>query len=183
MTALARIEMKRGPRKWQSQVRAERPKDLPPDVVQVMVDNPYDHGPVKIPAFASLRDDILGHLHARQEIDDAKLAAGRQYEILVEQAQVGTVKAMDTTKEPVDGGGVVFEPLTDEQLAAARKLHEAARWLGRRGEALVRLILVERRKFKEIAPSLSERDVAYTRRQFFDCLEELAVLWCLAGRK
>ena len=152
-------------------------------VVEAVVDDPYGCGGEKLRVVRSIRDDILGHLHARKEIDDARFEAGRLYERYIERSQIGSVKAMDPTKEPVDGGGFFFEPISDTQKAAVQQLSKAAQVLGRKGEALVRQILVERRKFKEVALTLAERDVAFTRRQFFECLEELAVLWCLAGRR
>lgn len=170
-------------RKQAQTVHDRRSTDLPINAVvaTVVVDDPYERGS-KVEVVASLRDDILRHLLARDEIDQAQFEAGRRYERYVEQSQIGSVKAMDPTKEPVDGGGLVIEPISDRQIAAVRELSEAARVLGMRGELLVRQILVERRKFKELAPSLAERDVAYVRRRFFDCLDELAVFWCLAGR-
>lgn len=147
-----------------------------------VVDDPLERGK-RLEVTVSLRDDILRHLRVRDEIDEAQFQAGRLYERYAEQSQIGSVKAMDTTKEPVDGGGEFYEALTDRQIAAVRQLSEAGRVLGRRGEALVRRILVSRDKFKEIAPSHAERDVAFVRRMFFECLDELAVFWNLAGRK
>jgi len=151
-------------------------------VAVAIVDDPYSSNGEKIKVTRSLRDDVLAHLYARKDIDDAKFEAGRMYERFVEESQIGTVKAADPTKEPVDGGGIIVEPISDRQTMAVRQLSQAARVLGLRGDALVRQILVDRRKFKEIAPSLSERDVLYVRRRFFDCLEELAILWKFADR-
>lgn len=165
-------------------IHDRRAKDIPINAVTapIVVDDPYERGE-KIETTASLRDDILRHMRVRDEIDDAQFHAGRLYERYVEKSQIGSVKAMDPTKEPVDGGGVFYDPLTDTQVDASRQLSEAARVLGRRGETLVRLVLIDRKKFKEVAASQSERDIAYIRRAFFDCLDELAVFWCLAGKK
>lgn len=164
-------------------VHDRRAHNLPLNAVvaPVVVDDPLEKGG-KIEVVRSLRDDILAHLQARGEIDEAMFQAGRRYERYVEQSQIGQVKAMDPTKEPVDGGGIIIEPVSDRQIAAVRELSEAGRVLGRKGEALVRLVLVDRRRFKEI--STGERyDVAYVRRRFFDCLDELAIFWDFAGRK
>lgn len=179
MTALALMVKRKYPK-----VHDRKSHDIPINAVvaPVDVDDPYEMG-AKITVLRSLRDDILGHLHARQEIDDARFHAGRLYERYVEQSQIGSVKAMDPTNEPVDGGGIVVEPVSDKQIAAVRQLSEAGRVLGRKGEILVRRVLVERRTFKEIAPSVGRYDLAYVRRHFFDCLEEMAILWNLAGRR
>lgn len=193
MTALARgIEMqKRKPgqphRGWkaaarQTKVHDRQSRDLPINaiVTSIVVDDPYEQG-AKITALRSLRDDVLGHLLARSEIDQAQFEAGRCYERYAEQSQIGSVKAMDPTKEPVDGGGGIVEPISDRQIAAVRELAEAARVLGRRGEIIVRAILVDRKKFRDIARSSREGDVAHVRLSFKDGLEELAILWNFAS--
>lgn len=151
-------------------------------VAPAVVDDPIERGK-RLEVTVTLRDDILRHLRVREEIDEAQFQAGRLYERYVEQSQIGSVKAMDPTKEPVDGGGAFPEAITDRQIAAVRQLSEAGRVLGRRGEAMVRMILIDRLSFKEIAPNAGRYDLAYVRRHFFDCLEELAVFWSLAGRK
>lgn len=182
MTALARgIEMARntkGPTVY-DRVTADLPINAM--VAPALVDDPLEPG-AKLRVARSLRDDVLGHLHARKEIDDAQLEAGRRYEKFAEQASIGNVKAMDPTKEAVDGG-YIPEPITDRQIAAVRHLSEAGRVLGRRNEMLVRQILIDKLRFKEIARSPAELDVRHARRTFIDSMEELAVLWNLAGRK
>lgn len=179
MTALG-IEMRKKP---PQKIYDRQSRDIPINavVVPVVVEDPYERGG-KIETTASLRDDILRHLRVRDEIDEAQFQAGRRYERYVEQSQIGSVKAMDPTKEPVDGGGAFPEAVNDRVSQAVDQLSGAAGVLGIRGELLVRQILVQRRKFKEIAPGPAERDVSYVRRQFFDCLEVLAVFWNLAGK-
>lgn len=193
MTALARGgEMQKRklgqPHKgWKAAARKvhdRQSRDLPINaiVTSVVVDDPYEQGG-RVEASVSLRDDVLRHLLVRGEIDQARFEAGRKYERYAEQSQIGSVKAMDPTKEPVDGGGGFSEPVTDRQIAAVRELAEAGRVLGRRNEALVRQILVDRLRFKEIAPSIDRSDVAHIRRVFFDCLDELAVFWNFASER
>ena len=158
--------------------------DLPINarVAPAVVDDPYGQNGEKSRVVRSLRDDVLGHLHARKEIDDAQFEAGRRYERYAEQSQIGSVKAMDPTKEPVDGGGGIIEPVSDKQIAAGRELAEAERVLGRKPAAIVRAILVGRKKFREIAGSSKEGDVAHVRLTFKEGLEELAAFWNFAGR-
>lgn len=165
-------------------IHDRRSDDLPINarVAETIVDDPYGHGE-KIQVIRSVRDDVLGHLHARKEIDEAQFQAGRRYERLAEQSQIGSVKAMDPTKEPVDGGGAVVEPISDRQIAAVRELSEAGQVLGRRNDALVRQILIDRLKFKAVAPSIERNDVAHARRVFFECLDDLAILWNFASER
>lgn len=166
-------------------VHDRQASDIPINAViaTVVVDDPYDRSGGRIKATVSLRDDILRHLHERKEIDDALLMAGRKYERLLEIMQVAPLRAMDTTKEPVDGGGWSGDVFTNAQTNAVRDMQEAERVLGRRGAALVRKILQDRMAFKEVSPSLDRYEVAHTRRAFFDCLDELAVLWSYAGKQ
>ena len=80
--------------------------DMPPVIT---VDNPqYEPGNpesiqrVTLPRF--LRDDPLGQMHARGQLDTAQYEAGRRV-----QADYGCraicIRGQDTTQEPVDGGG------------------------------------------------------------------------------
>jgi hypothetical protein len=157
--------------------------DLPINarVAPALVDDPLEPG-AKLRVARSLRDDVLGHLLAREHIDQAQYEAGRLYEKYAEQAEIGNLKAMDPTKEAVDGGGI-HEPITDKQIAAVRHLTEARGVLGRRNEMLVRKIIVEKKRFKEIARSPAELDVRHARQTFIECMEELAVFWNMAGRR
>lgn len=159
-------------------------RDLPKGAktAPVMVENPLGYFGAKIEVLRSTRDDPLAALLARYEIDQAQYEAGRLYEKYAEQAEIGNVKAMDPAKEAVDGG-FIPEPITDRQIAAVRQLSEAARVLGRRGEIMIRHILIHRRRFKEIAKTTKESDVMHARKSFFDCLEELAELWGLASER
>jgi hypothetical protein len=59
----------------------------------------------KIAVTASLRDDPLGKLHARRQIDDAQYRVGLMLTEYFELAEIGSVQAVDPSKEPVDGRG------------------------------------------------------------------------------
>src|SRR3974390_2897019 len=67
-----------------------------------VVDDPY--GPGKIDVVRSVRDDPLAGLRARRFIDEAQFVAGRHWQQCWEDSEIGQVRAIDTTKEPVDGG-------------------------------------------------------------------------------
>lgn len=142
----------------------------------VTVDDPYEAG-AKIQAIASLRDDPLGRLHARDQIDQAQYEAGRHWQRLWSDAQIGGLKAMDTTKEPVDGGRTVSEPFTDRNRRAIRELGRLSRVLGLEGESLVRDVLGNRMFADQVAASRgisSRRGIAYISARFRECLETLA---------
>lgn len=137
----------------------------------------------KIIAVVSLRDDPLGRLHDRGQIDDAQYAAGRHYQALCEAAEVSGVRAMDTTKEPVDGRGAVSFPLTDRQLGAMKALKSLSIAIrsrhGTDGEALLTAVLVERMFLNHVIESrgvpASERSLRNFGWYLRQCLETLAI--------
>ena len=167
---------------------------LGPDVALVEIEDPYGlrefgGGPPKISALASIRDDPLGRLHARGQIDEAKYNAGRLWQREYECSQIGQVKAIDTTKEPVDGGSFP-EPMTERQRRAMRVVSQASAVLGKDGDWLVRQVLGERRFLFDIATMRGDVDsdgepkrraIEYYGQRLRECLETLAVFFNLAS--
>lgn len=163
---------------------ARRKKLPPPDIVQDEVDNPYQVGPLKITVAVSTRDDPLRGMLARGQIDRAQYEAGRLWQKYREQSEVGGIRAIDTTKEPVDGGGAYPEPITDAQRLAVMKLNAAAVELGPYGTRLVESVLGRRLSIVQAAAErfmVSKRGELYIGRRLVECLETLAVLWGLAS--
>lgn len=158
----------------------------------VYVDDPYERG-ARIIAIQSLRDDPLGRLHARDQLrsaaektaderrggrdtGEARYNAGRVLQRLYERAEIGCVKAMDPTKEPVDGGGV-GEVLTEGQQVARRKVIVLERALGIDGSALMRDMLGNRMFLHDIAKKRQmdgALELRYLARRARECLERLA---------
>jgi hypothetical protein len=147
-------------------------------VVPVIVDDPLEAG-AKLVVMRSTRDDVLAEMLSRGEIDQAQFDAGRKYERYAEQAEIGSIQAIDPRKEAVDGGGG-FEGITDRQIDAVRQLSEAARVLGLKGEGLVRFVLISRRPFSALG--LERRQTDRARTKFFTYLEILAEHWGCAMR-
>ena len=67
----------------------------------VTVETPTRAANTSAPSF-QLRDDPLGALWVRQQIDDAKYHAGRRWQRLYEASQIGDLRGMDLTRERVD---------------------------------------------------------------------------------
>src|SRR5262249_24286419 len=82
-------------------------------------------GQPKIGVFQSTRSDPLGWMYSHHRVDHAAYLAGREWQTLYERSSVGTVQAVDTTKEPVDGGRFP-ELITDNLSRAIRRLRSAA---------------------------------------------------------
>jgi hypothetical protein len=132
----------------------------------------------------SLRDDPLGRLWARQQIDDAKYQAGRKWQSDYEAAEIGAVGAIDTTKEPVDGRKFP-DLVTDKQRKAIKAISDAGAVLGIEGDALIRDILGKRMWMEQVAASRgfhNQRTVDYFARRFRECLETLALFYGYAQK-
>jgi hypothetical protein len=85
-------------------------------VAPVMVLDPYSEGYIQV-----LRvNDFLFGLHTHRQIDDHQFAAARLYQRDVEVSEQDGLKAVDPTKERVDGG-LPPEPLSDQQQDARKR--------------------------------------------------------------
>lgn len=151
-----------------------------------IADNPLASGGHKIAVVRSLRDDPLAGMLSRSQIDQAQYMAGRKWQEYAEMCEIGGVQAVDTTKEPVDGGGGFRDPITEKQVEAVKKLAAADVRLGAAGARLVVEILAWRVSIRQAAESRG-RFTKYgwekTGREFRGHLEDLAILWGYAQRK
>jgi hypothetical protein len=102
----------------------------------------------------ALRDDPLGRMFARHQIDRSQYLGGRSYQELIEVALIGSMRSVDLGKTRVSGGRFV-EPLTDGQQRAARRLRgvegEVVHRHGIEGLALARAVLADRRSVEATA--------------------------------
>jgi len=147
------------------------------------VDDPYEVGG-KIIVMRSTRDDPLADLHARHMIDEAQYQSGRAFQNDFETAERGP-RAIDFTREAVDGG-VMPEPITEAQRAAARQLAIVYRALGQDGSAIVHGVLVHNRTRKQVAESrglVGKRWEEYYGMRFRECLDCLALVYGFSMEK
>lgn len=154
-------------------IASELPRNVPVRFIEVS--DPYEAGG-KIIVAQSMRDDPLGRLHCRGQIDDAQYNAGRDMQSFYERAEVGNVKAMDTTKEPVDGGGFP-DPINESQWKARDKVLKLELALGKEGASIVRDFLAQRMFIEQIAAKRrmsGDREIRYLGRRLRECLESLA---------
>lgn len=116
--------------------------DLPygAKVRPVEIDDPYEAG-AKIIALRSIRDDVLARLRCREQITEAQFIAGRHWQYLYECAEIGGARAMDPTREPVDGSPVIPDPITDGRKRAVLALAQARVTLGQAGYGLIEDVL------------------------------------------
>lgn len=159
--------------------------ELPTNAVVAMVevDDPYEAGG-RIQVLRSVRDDPLSRLHYRGHIDHAQYAAGRAWQADYEAAEVGGVKAMDTTKEPVDGRRLP-DMLTDRQRQAMRRLSRDDGALGQEGAIIVRRVLVQAMTFEQIGAErgdIGQFMIRYLGKRFREALETLAQVRGFVGK-
>jgi hypothetical protein len=131
-----------------------RALDAPPGAVTLddVVRDPEDDARIRVTR--NVRGDPLGALWARRQIDEHQFIAGRHWQHLLEEAGTAGVRALDTTKERVDGGALSFEGLTDRQLLAARELRRAVADLGVQPALIARLVLEQGLTIAQIAAAM-----------------------------
>lgn len=137
----------------------------------VTVDDPYARGE-HVNAVVSLRDEPLGALWARRQIDDAKYVAGRHWQQLYEAAEIGNLRGMDLTRERVDSSSKGIELLTEHRTQAMATLTRCHDALG-----LVRDVLGRELCLVEVAARRglgTRRGLEYLGRRLRECLETLA---------
>ncbi len=158
--------------------------DLPINAVVApdIVDDPLDRT-AKLRVMRSLRDDPLAGMYSRKVIDDAQLAAGRLWQRYHEDSEIGGARAIDFTKEAVDGGRFKEPDITHMSIALA-KLKEARKELGEFGSSLMHDVLIRRMTIIDVAKARvmpRQREIDFLGLRFRECLESLARLWGFAG--
>lgn len=172
-------------------VHDRRAKDLtrladvaPIDVPDPMALNPGD----KITVLRQLRSDPLARLHAHGQVTDVQYLAGVRYQNDF-NGVAPPIRAIDTTKEKVDGGAPI-DPLPERRLAASERLDAANSALGREmgvtGIRLIRAFLIDEENLERLALSRfnrhGERWSNYYGRMLRDALDVLAIEYGLRTR-
>jgi hypothetical protein len=139
----------------------------------------------KIVVLRSTRNDPLADMRSRDMIDECDYQAGRHWQNAHENSQIGSIRAIDPSKEAVDGGRPP-EMLTDKQRRGASDVNAAREALGPVGNALITDVLADGLSIKAAARKrgmVSDRDRLFLSRRFRECLGTLAVLFGLAMKR
>ena len=154
------------------------------DTGSVEIDNPFHapgsprHVPRRVSAVRSLRDDPLARLHDRRQISDSEYRAGRDFQKLLEEAELGRMRTNDPSREPVDGGIGFRDGVTDREVRAFRQLARLWPILGKDGSAMLRAFLGERQFLATIASTrglaADQQTLRYLGRRIRECLATLA---------
>ena len=166
-------------------VHDRRAQELPINamVAPVEIDDPYEPG-AKIVALQSLRDSPLNYMRARGQIDEAQYNAGKKLQEFYERAEIGGLRAIDPTREAVDGGRIA-ETLTESVQEAIQQVIALERVLGTEGAALARHVLCYGYGITQCAQMRGMTGQLYTKYvgiRFREVLETLAVEMKLVGR-
>jgi hypothetical protein len=133
----------------------------------------------------SLRDDLLGRFYVRGQILECHYVAGRQWQRDYELAEISNLRAIDFTKDVVDGGKLA-DPLSDSRIRAMANLARYDRALGRVGAALVRQTLGKRMFMDQVVAArgdnMSQRNLDFLAKRLKECLDTLAEEMGLATR-
>ena len=138
--------------------------------------------------FRSIRNDPLGQMWAREQIDYARYLAGRHYQELTALGEIGSVQAMDPGK-PIIDGSCPGEVLTDRQHQAAKQIvglnAKLAERHGQEAVWLTKSVLIERQTVSQaaaLAGRCDRKDLEFLRTLFGKCLTELAIVLGYATR-
>jgi hypothetical protein len=140
--------------------------------------------PRKVPALVNVNEGSIARLaaktdrHGRPLISAAQVAAADRVRWLWETLSGSGVRAIDYSREPVDGGHIA-DPIKVNQVTAGRELAKAHQVLGRRNYRLVCKICGERMLISDLFHTQRERLTAADNLRA--SLDELCDLWGIAG--
>lgn len=151
-----------------------------------VVDDPFEKGR-RFEATVNVRESSIDHMFSRGRIDISQKLAGDRFRRLWELAAVGRNQAIDTTKEPVDGGGIGSDPISDELVRAAGELAKVMDALGPVGSQLIISLVGEGQRVEDVAARWSrsggvvrgERAQGYVTARMVEALDQLVSLWRL----
>lgn len=155
------------------------------ELVEQYVDNPdwrperegEKAFPRKTKMPVNVRESAIATLAHKGTIDAAQAAAADKYRAYYEAAGGAGARAIDFTREAVDGGRGP-QVLSDTQMRAGIELKRCQAELGVYNYNIVRLIAGERRSLHEICGSVRERNTTADILRI--SLTALAVMWGLS---
>jgi hypothetical protein len=128
----------------------------------------------------NLREDPIGRMHARRQVDEAQYSAARAYQQLYDHATIGTLSPADPSRIRVDGGQRP-DPISAARMAAATRLRSVEGtlkdWHGFAGLSLTRSVLTGGNSVDRAARDFgarSEREARFWGLLFRKCLDVLA---------
>jgi hypothetical protein len=131
-------------------------------------------------AIVNLRNDAIGKMHARRQVDEAQYQAARAFQQLYDFATIGGYSVADLLRPKVDGGRI-RDPLPPARVAAAKRLRSVEGtlkdWHGFAGLSLTRSVLTGGNSVDKAARDFgarSDREARFWGLLFRKCLDVLA---------
>jgi hypothetical protein len=128
----------------------------------------------------NLREDPIGRMHARRQVDEAQYSAARAYQQLYDRATIGNLSPADPSRIRVDGGKAP-DPISAARMAAATRLRSVEGtlkdWHGHAGLSLTRCVLTGGKSVEKTARDFgasSSRETRFWGLLFRKCLDVLA---------
>jgi hypothetical protein len=128
----------------------------------------------------NLREDPIGRMHARRQVDEAQYSAARVYQRLYDCATIGNLSPADPSRIRVDGGKAP-DPISASRMAAATRLRSVEGtlkdWHGHAGLSLTLCVLTGGKSVDKAARDFgasSEREARFWGLLFRKCLDVLA---------
>src|SRR5262249_14746561 len=128
----------------------------------------------------NLREDPIGRMHARHQVDGAQYNAARAYQRLYDTATIGNLSPADPARVRVDGGQRP-DPISAARMAAATRLRSVEGalkdWHGHAGVGLTGCVLTGGKSVDKAARDFgasSEREARFWGLLFRKCLDVLA---------
>lgn len=152
------------------------------EVAAEEVDDPFEPG-AKITVIRSLRDDPIAAMRAKGHIDECQYMAGRHWQKAYELAEIGGARAIDYTRDKVDGGKIPEPTISDVQARAFKDLTNARNALGDYGSSIIFDVLACHMTIAQVADRRmmkSEAELKFIGRRFRECLDTMAIIFKLA---
>jgi hypothetical protein len=135
----------------------------------------------------TLRDDPIGRMHSRHQIDESQYQAARAFQEAADRSMLGSVKSIDWGKTRVSGGAIP-DPLPEGRQRAMKYLRRGEDAVrnrhGAEGLAVTRTVLIDRQSLEATARSRgaeSDREIWFWGNLFKRCLNVLAVSFNFAN--
>ena len=136
--------------------------------------------PEYVPAMMNPKESPAAWYHHYGHITKSQYFAAIKFRRLYERTGGAGVKALDYGKEPVDGGQIAHDGLTQGRMDAAKELEFAHDKLGKAGFDLVQATCGELQWLKDMFPTKYQQGKAMNILR--ECLDELATVWGYQSR-